>query len=335
MNIEYDSTDKHLEQCPNPSFITDPDTSEKFCQKCGYVIPPEDDESTEHYSSNLDSEILKKHQEKADDTQDNYGLGGVLPTKKELEGLKDSSKKPVKGKNKELFSKVKSDKLGYNFKPVNDYQEITRNIVFRSINDIHKKHTVFPVWLNQTACNNYRKIIEKNNLHKSKNPKRLAAVCMYQVCKNSEKFMITFKELAKDIGEPEEKIRKDYNDVSRKMHEKNIEFTESRGSKQHDRKMKISLEIMYWGNNLHISEILCRKSLKWLDNPKFEQTISGSNEKSIAAGIMCIICETNNLKITPEEIAYEFKISQNTVRNQTKKIATILGVELVDKRKKS
>ena len=58
-----------------------------------------------------------------------------------------------------------------------------------------------------------------------------------------------------------------------------------------------------------------------MENKKFEQTISGSNEQSIAAGILCIICKTNNLKITPEKIANEFKISENTVRNQAKKIA--------------
>ena len=195
MNIEYDSTDKHLEQCPNPSFITDPDTSEKFCQKCGYVISPEEDESTEHYSSNPDFEILKKHQEKVDDTQDNYGLGGVLPAKKELESLKDVNNNPVKGKTKELFSKVKSEKIGFNFKPVSDYQESTRNTVLRSINDIHKKHTVFPEYLKKSAGYTYRKIIEKNNLHKSKNHKRLAAVCMYQVCNTSEEFRISLKTL--------------------------------------------------------------------------------------------------------------------------------------------
>ena len=336
MNNEIGSDEQHLEGCTNSSIIMEPMTSERYCETCGTVQNAS--ETSEHYSSDTNPDPQKYHYSSADHKQANHGLGSEITSKEELmnKALEDSQGNKVKGKNKELFSKIKNDKVGYNFKPVNEYRQITRNNVFDSIQHIHQKHSIFPSMINESACHYYLKIIEKNNFQTSKNHKRLGAVCVYLACKHSEEFKISFKELAEDIDESEEKIRTDYNYVYRKMHEKNMELTEAI-AKRHTRKMKISLEIMGGDSpeRLSVSDRLRKKSLKWLDNQKFEQIISGSNEKSIAAGIMCIVCETNNLKISPEEIAYAFKISSNTVRTQAKNIAQILGIELADKRKKS
>ena len=100
-----------------------------------------------------------------------------------------------------------------------------------------------------------------------------------------------------------------------------------------NRKKNIALKIMRW--ELEIPEKLKRKSLEWLEKPKFELIMSGSEDTSIAAGIIYIICKKNDLKITPKKIAKEFGVGENTVRNQAKKIAKLLEIVLLDKRIKN
>ena len=71
-----------------------------------------------------------------------------------------------------------------------------------------------------------------------------------------------------------------------------------------------------------------------MDNEKFELIISGSDNESISAGIIEFICRNNNFNLKTKNIAKKLEISENTIRNQAKKISTILGIELGDKRKK-
>ena len=224
-------------------------------------------------------------------------------------------------------NRLHSPNFSHNYKTPSGYQEIKKNNIFRTIKDICKTRKI-PLWVNQTACNYYIKIIEKNNLQKFKNDKRLAAGCVYRVCKNSDEVKISMDELAKIIGDKSKKVIVDYNYIYRKMHEKNLSIRNF----GNNRKNNIALRIMRW--ELEIPEKLKRKSLEWLEKPEFEVVISGSEDTSIAAGIICIICKKNNLKITPKKIAKEFGVGENTVRNQAKKIAAVLNVELGDKRKK-
>jgi methionyl-tRNA synthetase len=102
-----------------------------------------------------------------------------------------------------------------------------------------------------------------------------------------------------------------------------------------NRKILVTSALAYANSPLHLGHIIENVQTDvWV---RYQKLIG--NECTYVSGDDAhgtpIMLKAEELKITPEEIAYEFKISQNTVRNQTKKIATILGVELVDKRKKS
>ena len=85
---------------------------------------------------------------------------------------------------------------------------------------------------------------------------------------------------------------------------------------------------------LGIPQKLIRQNLDILDNKKFELIISGSDNESISAGIIEFICRNNNFNLKTKNIAKKLEISENTIRNQAKKISTVLGIELGDKRKK-
>ena len=100
------------------------------------------------------------------------------------------------------------------------------------------------------------------------------------------------------------------------------------------RRGAIILRIHGMASILEIPEKLIRKNSYILDNKKFELIISGSDDESISAGIIEFICRNNNFNLKTKKIAKKFGISENTVRKQAKKIATVLNVKLEDKRKK-
>jgi transcription initiation factor TFIIIB Brf1 subunit/transcription initiation factor TFIIB len=292
--------------CKNSTMV-DNGEGQIGCQKCGIILY-EDNVDRENYLMDQTQDNI--HHSQADYTDDNHGLG---------------QQKLTEGEYKKLGIEHYTD---YRItKSTLTYDEVKRNDVFQELKNICKK-VKYSKRIVKDACVDYEKI-EHRGFHKYKNNKVLAATSILRVCKNS-KVKIKINNLCEIINEPREKLTKCYNDIHKQINKQEPSLINS----EFDRKEKIVFEVNKMASVLRIPEILTRKNLDILKNKKFEQTISGSNEKSIAAGIMCIICKTNNLKITPEEIAYEFKISQNTVRNQAKKIATILGVELVDKRKK-
>jgi transcription initiation factor TFIIIB Brf1 subunit/transcription initiation factor TFIIB len=72
-----------------------------------------------------------------------------------------------------------------------------------------------------------------------------------------------------------------------------------------------------------------------MDKKNFETLLSGINIVSIAAGMIDIISRTNELEIKPQSIAKFYKISENTVRKNSKNIAAKYNIKLTDKRKKS
>ncbi|MBT5171658.1 MAG: transcription initiation factor IIB family protein [Candidatus Nitrosopelagicus sp.] len=315
------------EQCiehPNSTIIIDKINGDKICKKCGIIV--NDDYIYREYDPTQETSD-RTHRSVADITQDDHGLGVPLATIEEIKEQNSKKGNKVTIANIEFFERVHKEGTAWNFTKRRSHQDVKRNNSFQTIKNICTRKQL-PFWVNQSGCDFYVKVIEKNNLSKYKNDKRLAAACVYYVCKNSNEIRINIDELSKIINDSSKKIIKDYNYIYRQSHEKNNSIENSRDG----RKNKIYQEITQC--ELEIPEKLRRKSLKWLYNPKFEETISGSDEKSIAAGIICVICKINNLKITPKKIANKFEISQNTVRNQAKNIAELLGIVFLDRRKR-
>lgn len=74
---------------------------------------------------------------------------------------------------------------------------------------------------------------------------------------------------------------------------------------------------------------------KVLRHKEFElKILTGQKSKSIASGIIEIVCRKNKIDISPEYIAREMNLSSTTVRHQSKKIQELLKIKLKDKRYK-
>ena len=299
--------------CKN-STMRDNGEGQTGCQNCGIIL----------YETNVDTEnvIINQtqdnvHQSTADYSEENHGLGGSITTKEIKKIMWRDSKKDKK------FVDYRITKLASN-------DEIKRNIVYQEIKNICKKER-HSKRINTDACYDYEKNIEKYGFQKYKNNKMLAGTCVLRACKYS-KVKINISKVSKIINEPREKLVKCYNDIHKKIHMERLHDVENF---ELDRRGVIGLEISRMAGVLEIPEMLIRRNLDILDNEKFELIMSGSEDTSIAAGIICIICNKNDLKITPKKIAKKCGVSENTVRNQAKNIAKLLEIVLLDKRRRN
>jgi len=298
--------------CKN-STMRDNGEGQTGCQNCGIIL----------YETNVDTEnvIINQtqdnvHQSTADYSEENHGLGGSITTKEIKKIMWRDSKKDKK------FVDYRITKLASN-------DEIKRNIVYQEIKNICKKERHSKM-INTDACYDYEKNIEKYGFQKYKNNKMLAGTCVLRACKYS-KVKINISKVSKIINEPREKLVKCYNDIHKKIHMERLHDVEN---SELDRRGAIGLEISRMAYVLEIPERLIRRDLGILDHKKFELIMSGSVDSSIAAGIICIVCKKNDLEITPKKIAKRLGVGENTVRNQAKKIAKLLEIVLLDKRRR-
>ena len=315
MDIVKNFDEQNLEfwcGCKNSTKV-DNGEGEIACQKCG-VILHEDKVDTENTIVNQTQDNV--HQSTADYSEENHGLGGKMSGEEIKKIIWRDSKKDKK------FVDYRITKLASN-------DEIKRNIVYHEIKNICKKERHSKM-INTDACYNYEKNIEKYGFQKFKNNKMLAGTCVLRVCKYS-KVKINISKVSKIINEPREKLVKCYNDIHKKIHMERLNDVENF---ELDRRGVIGLEISRMADVLEIPEKLIRRDLGILDHKKFELIMSGSVDSSIAAGIICIVCKKNDLKITPKKIAKRLGVGENTVRNQAKKIAKLLEIVLLDKRRR-
>jgi transcription initiation factor TFIIIB Brf1 subunit/transcription initiation factor TFIIB len=126
------------------------------------------------------------------------------------------------------------------------------------------------------------------------------------------------------------KIINAHNQIITELQKKNLEITHN---KNDPRIKQITLKISQFPLDKKY-ESLKRESYNWFNDKKLELILSGTRIDSFAAGIIDVISRKNNLEITPKKIAKFYKISENSVRQQSQKIAKELGITLSDKRKK-
>ena len=109
-----------------------------------------------------------------------------------------------------------------------------------------------------------------------------------------------------------------------------------------DRKQKIIDEVNDFNprvrvrSGIFLNQEQCDQILdRVLRHKEFElKILTGQKSKSIASGIIEVVCRKNKIDISPEYIAREMNLSSTTVRHQSKKIQELLKIKLKDKRYK-
>ena len=299
--------------CKNSTMI-DYGDGETGCQKCGVILH---EDKVERENSPIDQTQDNVHQSTADYTEENRGLGGMMSSKEIQQVIVRVNKKDKKKVDHRLTNLADS------------YDEQKCNKVFQEIKNLCKKQRHSKM-INNDACIDYKKNIQRHGFQKYKNDKILAGTCVLRVCKNS-KVKVNISKVSESINEPRNKLVRCYNDVHKKI---SMRKPDSSINSEFSRREAIILRIHGMASILQIPEKLIRKNLDILDDKKFELIISGSDDESISAGIIEFICRSNNLNLKTKKIAKKFEISENAVRKQSKKIAEVLNVKLEDKRKK-
>ena len=278
MDIVKNFDEQNLEfwcGCKNSTKV-DNGEGEIACQKCG-VILHEDKVDTENTIINQTQDNV--HQSTADYSEENHGLGGKMSREEIKKIIWRDSKKDKKFVDYRITKLVSND-------------EIKRNIVCQEIKNICKKER-YSKMINNDACIDYKKMIEKHGFQKYKNDKILAGTCVLRVCKNS-KVKINISKVSETINEPCEKLVKCYNDVHKKI---SMRKPDSVINSEFSRREAIILRIHGMASILEIPEKLIRENSYILDNKKFELIISGSDDESISAGIIEFICRSNNFNL--------------------------------------
>ena len=300
--------------CKNSTMV-DRGDGETGCQKCG-VILHENKFDTENVPINQTQDNV--HQSTADYTEKNHGLGGMM------------SSREIKKVIWQDHAKADEKKVDHRLTNLADsYDEQKCNKVFQEIKNLCKKQRHSKM-INNDACIDYKKNIQRHGFQKYKNDKILAGTCVLRVCKNS-KVKVNISKVSESINEPRNKLVRCYNDVHKKI---SMRKPDSAINSEFSRREAIILRMYGMASILQIPEKLIRKNSDILDDKKFELIISGSDDESISAGIIEFICRSNNLNLKTKKIAKKFEISENAVRKQSKKIAEVLNVKLEDKRKK-
>ena len=299
--------------CKNSTMI-DYGDGETGCQKCGVILH---EDKVERENSPIDQTQDNVHQSTADYTEENRGLGGMMSSKEIQQVIVRVNKKDKKKVDHRLTNLADS------------YDEQKCNKVFQEIKNLCKKQRHSKM-INNDACIDYKKNIQRHGFQKYKNDKILAGTCVLRVCKNS-KVKVNISKVSESINEPRNKLVRCYNDVHKKI---SMRKPDSSINSEFSRREAIILRIYGMASILQIPEKLIRKNSDILDDKKFELIISGSDDESISAGIIEFICRSNNFNLKTKKIAKKFEISENAVRKQSKKIAEVLNVKLEDKRKK-
>jgi transcription initiation factor TFIIIB Brf1 subunit/transcription initiation factor TFIIB len=241
---------------------------------------------------------------------------------------KGADGKYAKGEIKKWTERIsKSTNLHKFHQEYSDHDQVKTKHVLQEIEKICQKMTL-PKFIEEVSKQNYYKIVYNNLQHKKKEI-YLSFFCTYLACIGLKSEKSDLNIFSAKIGEDSKILKKFYSNMVKEMWKHDISLEK----KVDDRIKQIKIAILDFPDH-KISKKLKEESLKYLDDKRIESIVSGSPIISIAAGLIDIISRKNKLNVTPKKIANEFKISENTVRTQSKKIAELLEIVLLDKRRR-
>jgi transcription initiation factor TFIIIB Brf1 subunit/transcription initiation factor TFIIB len=286
--------------------MTDFDTGEVFCSKCGYVEKERDNDVSPRVTALSERTIPKSQYHKHNREGSSKGFYKV-----------DSEGRTLSKQNKHYFDRISNEKNYWKTKPEN-YSDIKRNKCFNEIEYILSKSSIStddPRF--DEACTLYDKF-SKNKICYRKNNTILAVACVYLACKNYNHH-ITIKKISRDINQNSETIKEKVKNIEKACRTNHIKIENT----SMDKIRLIQLEILKFPKII-VSEKLKRKKILKFDYKKIEHIISSSKKESIASGIIDIISRENEVNVTPKKIAEVYNISEYSVRSLSKKIQKAL-----------
>lgn len=281
-------------RCGKKSLVTDVDSGEIFCSKCGFVIPEKiSDASPERIFS--DSNPNKSRTgDKTSLTRHDHGLSTMISPIN-----KDSAGNPISISMKSTLSRLRKHDSRSRIKNNND-----RNLqqALAELLKIKEK-LALPEAVSEKAAYIYRKALEKG-LVRGRSISALMASSLYAACRESETPR-TLKEVAECTGVKRKEISASYRLIFREL----------------ELKMPV-IDIVSCiskiASNVDVSEKTKRHAAKILKKAEKEHELSGKEPMGLAAAALYLSCIENNEMISQDDMAKAANVTPVTIRNRSK-----------------
>ena len=294
----------NCKRCGKSSLLTDAETGEQFCEKCGFVISEKSQDSGPEWRS------FQK-----DGRQDPSRTGAPTSLTIHDKGLstvinpqnKDASGKPLSTSMKNTIERLRTwDRRSQGNEPAN------RNLR-QALSELNRLKDKLAISANvlEKAAYIYRKAMEKN-LARGRSISAMIAASLYAACRDTE----TPRTL-NDVADAANVKRKDISRCYRLLH------------KELELKMPVvdSIQLIARiSSKLAIPEKTKRYAVKVLQEVQKRRESSGKDPMGLAASALYLACVKNGVSITQRDLAEAAGVTEVTIRNRYKglKAAQIL-----------
>lgn len=292
----YSSKDSICARCGKISMLTDGETGERFCEKCGYVISEKVEDSGPEWRSFSNEGGTDPTRTGAPTSLTMHDMG--LATK--INPInRDSSGKPLSSSMKSAIERLRT---WDNRSQVAKSDDRNLRQALNELNRLKDKLSVSSNVIEKSAYI-YRKALEKR-LVRGRSISALIATSLYVACRETE----TPRTL-KDVADAANVKRKDIARVYRLLYQ--------------ELNLKIPVVdaiqcIARISSSLQISEKAKRHAIKILKEVQKNKESAGKDPMGLAAAALYLSCVKNAQVITQRDVAEAANVTEVTIRNRYK-----------------
>jgi len=288
----------NCKRCGKSSLLTDAETGEQFCAKCGFVISEKSQASGPEWRSFQKDGHTDPSRTGAPTSLTilDKGLSTVINPQN-----KDASGKPLSTSMRSTIERLRTwDRRSQAHEPVD------RNLrqALTELNRLKDKLAISANVLEKAAYI-YRKAMEKN-LARGRSISAMIAASLYAACRDTE----TPRTL-NDLAEAANVKRKDISKCYRLLH------------KELELKMPVvdSIQLIARiSSKLAITERTKRDAVKVLRGIQERKESSGKDPMGLAAAGLYLACVKNGVSITQRDLAEAAGVTEVTIRNRYKSL---------------
>ena len=293
--IEKNNQNDKCPRCGKGSIVTDANTAENFCSKCGFVMTDKISESGPEWRSfSNEGENKSRAGVPTSLAMHDMGLATVINPQN-----RDATGKPLSATMRSTIERLRTwDSRSQVHEPVD------RNFrqAFSELDRLKDKLAVGDSVIEKAAYI-YRKALEKG-LVRGRSISALIAAALYAACRDTE----TPRTL-KDVADAGNIKKKDISRCYRILH------------KELDLKMPVVNPIQCIAriaSKLGISEKTKRYAAKVLKIAQEHEESAGKDPMGLAAAALYLSCVRNNEDMTQRDIAEASNVTEVTIRNRYK-----------------
>ncbi len=289
------------QRCGKNSLLTDEDTGEQFCEKCGFVISEKVESSGPEWRSFQKDGGSDPARTGAPSslTIHDMGLSTVINPQN-----RDATGKPLTASMKSTIERLRTwDSRSQVHQPVD------RNLR-QALSELNKLKDKVAISANvlEKAAYLYRKALEKK-LVRGRSISAMIAASLYAACRDTE----TPRTL-KDVADAANVKRKDIARCYRLLH--------------HELELKMPVVdsiqcIARISSKLEISEKTKRYAIKVLKEAQERKESAGKDPMGLAATALYLSCVQNGVSITQRDLAEAAGVTEVTIRNRYKGLKAV------------